>query len=164
MSPSLTRARSLGGYVVDANLSLLNGMAQFLGGLKLAISQNLQAGFVRETGQTLQQLADRQLSHMRQQVGSQAVLTGLAALLGTALVLAGFGWFHVPRPVLVALALVATRMVGPLGQIQQGAQQFRQSATALRKSADGRARTGEVRRQAHRAARTDVLSRRRHRF
>jgi len=121
---SMRRARSHGAFVVDANFSLLNGTAQFLGGLKLAISQNLEAGFVNETSQTLRQLAERQFTHMRQQARAQAVLTILTALIGTGLILCGYGWFHVSPAALVALALVGTRMVGPVGQIYQGAQQF----------------------------------------
>jgi ATP-binding cassette subfamily C protein len=121
---ALTRTRALGGFAFDANLALLSGTAQFLGGLKLAMSQNLEARFVRETSQTLRQLAERQTSFMRQQAWSRAGLAVLAALLGSALLLGGYGWLHVSPAVLVALSLVGTRMVGPAGQIQQGAQQF----------------------------------------
>jgi ABC-type bacteriocin/lantibiotic exporter with double-glycine peptidase domain len=121
---ALTRTRALGGFAFDANLALLSGTAQFLGGLKLAMSQNLEDGFVCETGQTLRQLAERQTSFVRQQAWSRAGLTVLAALLGSALLLAGYGWLHISPAILVALSLVGTRMVGPAGQIQQGAQQF----------------------------------------
>jgi ABC-type bacteriocin/lantibiotic exporter with double-glycine peptidase domain len=55
---------------------------------------------------------------------SRAALTVLAALLGAGLLLVGYGWLAVPPSILVALSLVGTRMVGPAGQIQQGAQQF----------------------------------------
>jgi len=121
---ALTRTRALGGFAMDANLALLSGTAQFLGGLKLAMSQNLEDGFVRETGQTLRQLAERQTSFMRQQAWGRAGLAVLAALLGSALLLTGYGWLHISPAILVALSLVGTRMVGPAGQIQQGAQQF----------------------------------------
>ena len=124
LGASMRRAHSQGAFVVDANLSLLNGTTQFLGGLKLAISQNLEAGFVEETRQTLRRLAERQLAYIRQQARGQAVLASLAALIGTALILAGYGWLHVAPSALVAFALVGTRMMGPAGQIQQGAQQF----------------------------------------
>ncbi len=101
--PMLRRARSLGNYVTEANLSLLNSTTQFLGGLKLAISQNLEDGFVEEAGQTLHQLANRQIGYARQHVRSQAALVSLTALVGGASVLVGFGWFHVAPPVLITL-------------------------------------------------------------
>jgi len=123
-NPMLSRARSLGDYVADANLSLLNATTQFLGGLKLAISQDLQASFVQEIRQVLQQLAERQMRFTRQQVLSQSVLTALFGLLGAAAVVAGLFLFRVSPSLLVALLLIVTRMTGPVGQIQQGAQQF----------------------------------------
>ena len=36
------RARQIGSFVTDANLSLIDDMTQFLGALKLAISQNFK--------------------------------------------------------------------------------------------------------------------------
>ena len=120
----LASARSLGDYVADANLSLLNTTAQFLGGLKLAISQDLQTGFVNEIRQTLRHLADRQLRFVKQHVLTQSGLTALFGLAGAAAVLSGLLWFHVSPSVLVALLLVLTRMTAPVGQIQQAAQQF----------------------------------------
>jgi ABC-type multidrug transport system fused ATPase/permease subunit len=124
LAMTTTRMRALGGFAMEANLALLNGTAQFLGGLKLAISQSLEDGFVRETGETLRHLAERQNRFMRQQALGRAALTVLAALLGAGLLLVGYGWLAVPPSILVALSLVGTRMVGPAGQIQQGAQQF----------------------------------------
>jgi ATP-binding cassette subfamily C protein len=121
---ALTRTHQLGGFVLEANLALLNNTAQFLGGLKLAVSQNLQDGFVRETGETLHALGERQDRFMRQQAWGRIALSVLAAVLGAGLLLAGYGWLHVPSAILLTFALLGARMVGPLGQIQQGAQQF----------------------------------------
>jgi ATP-binding cassette, subfamily C, bacterial len=124
LSGTLARTRQLGGFALEANLALLNNTSQFLGGLKLAISQNLEDGFVRETRETLRQLGERQDYFMRQQTWGRIALTVLAALLGSALLLAGYGWLHAPPAILLTLSLLGTRMVGPMGQIQQGAQQF----------------------------------------
>jgi ABC-type multidrug transport system fused ATPase/permease subunit len=124
LGPMLVRARAAGAFVANANLSLLDSTTQFLGGLKLAISQNLEMDFVEETNQTLGNLAERQINYIKQHVRSQAMIAALSALLGAVLVLAGFGWFHVMPSVLITLLLVATRMIGPVDQIQQGAQQF----------------------------------------
>ncbi|HEY2446881.1 MAG TPA: ATP-binding cassette domain-containing protein [Rhizomicrobium sp.] len=122
--PMLARARSLGDYVADANLSLHNTTSQFLGGLKLAVSQDLQAGFINEIGDTLQHLADRQLRFVKQYVLSHSGLTALFGLAGAASVLAGLLWFHISPALLVILLLVLARMTAPIGQIQQAAQQF----------------------------------------
>jgi ATP-binding cassette, subfamily C, bacterial len=124
LSGTVARTRQLGGFALEANLALLDNTSQFLGGLKLAISQNLEDGFVRETRETLRQLGERQDYFMRQQTWGRIALTVLAALLGSALLLAGYGWLHAPPAILLTLSLLGTRMVGPMGQIQQGAQQF----------------------------------------
>ena len=121
---AMRRVHVLGGFAMEANLALLNGTAQFLGGVKLAISQNLEEGFVHETGETLRHLAERQIRFVRQQAWGRATLTMLAALLGAGLLLAGYRWLAIPSAVLVALSLVGTRIVGPAGQIRQGVQQF----------------------------------------
>jgi ATP-binding cassette, subfamily C, bacterial len=44
LGPMVRRSQRLGRFVTGANLSLLDAVTQFLGGLKLAISQNLQGG------------------------------------------------------------------------------------------------------------------------
>ncbi len=121
---AMNRTRALGAFALEANLALLDNTAQFLGGLKLAISQNLEDGFVRETGETLRQLGERQDQFMRQQTLGRIGLTVLAALLGSALLLAGFGWLRLPPAILVTLALLGVRTVGPIGQMQLGVRQF----------------------------------------
>jgi ATP-binding cassette subfamily C protein len=122
--PMMARARALGGHVEDASLSLLNSTTQFLGGLKLAISQDLQKGYVDETGSILRQLRRHQVHFLRQRVTSQAAITLLFGLFGAAAVLVGLFAIKVPASLLVALLLIVTRMTAPMGQIQQAAQQF----------------------------------------
>jgi ATP-binding cassette, subfamily C, bacterial len=118
------RAHALGRVVTNANLSLLDATAQFLGGLKLAMSQNLQSSFIAEFRQTLHELARRQIDYVRQQSRSRIALSTLSSLVGGLLVLVGFGVFHVAAATLIALLVIITRMIGPIGQIQQGVQQL----------------------------------------
>ena len=118
------RAHALGRVVTNANLSLLDATAQFLGGLKLAMSQNLQSSFIAEFRQTLHELARRQIDYVRQQSRSRIALSTLPTLVGGLLVLVGFGVFHVAAATLIALLVIITRMIGPIGQIQQGVQQL----------------------------------------
>ena len=69
--PMVRRARVVGSFVTDANLSLINDMTQFLGALKLAISQNLQGSFTREFDATLDELRAQQVRYVRQQTVSR---------------------------------------------------------------------------------------------
>lgn len=124
VAPMVARSRSLGDYVADANLSLLDTTAQFMGGLKLAISQNLQPEFIHRVRHLLQNLADRQLRFARQQAFGQSGLIALFGIMGAATVFAGLFWFHVAPALLVAFLLVVARMAGPMEQIHQAAQQF----------------------------------------
>jgi ATP-binding cassette subfamily C protein len=122
--PLLANSRSLGDYVADANLALLDTSTQFMGGLKLAISHDLQSGFVSVIRQTLQSLADRQLRFARQHVLGQSGLITLFGLLGAMIVFCGVFWFHVAPPLLIALLVLVSRMTAPIGQIHQAAEQF----------------------------------------
>jgi ATP-binding cassette subfamily C protein len=121
--PSVRRSYGFGGTITTAQLSLLNSTAQFLNGLKLALSQNLQAGFLVEFRQALAQIRHRQVDFMRRQSGSRLALTTLSAFAGGLLVLIGFGVLHVAPSTLIVLLLVVARMSGPAGQILQGTQQ-----------------------------------------
>jgi ATP-binding cassette subfamily C protein len=122
--PVVRRAHALGRVVTNANLSLLDATAQFLGGLKLAMSQNMQSSFIAEFRQTLHELARRQIDYIRQQSRSRIALSTLSSLVGGLLLLVGFGVFHVAAATLIALLVIITRMIGPVGQIQQGVQQL----------------------------------------
>jgi ABC-type multidrug transport system fused ATPase/permease subunit len=124
MIPVLRRARNLGRFISTANHSLLDTTTQFLSGLKLALSQDLQGTFVGEFRQTLRGLTDRQREYfVRQSIGRTALVT-LSAFVGAAVVLVGYGVLGLPAPILFAFLLVVARMSGPTAQIQQGFQQL----------------------------------------
>ena len=120
----LSQARSVGTALAERNYSLLNITSRFLGGLKLAISQNLKPAFLREFDSTLEQLGRRQVSYARQQSFIRFALTALSGVVGATLVLIGIGVFHITAPVLITLLLIISRTTGPASQIQQDAQQF----------------------------------------
>ena len=122
MVPVLRRARALGRFLTVANLSLLDSASQFLSGLKLALSQDLQGGFVAEYRETMRSLKSRQQRYYRQQTRGRVWLTTVTALVGAVVVLVGFGVFHLPAPLLITFLLVVARMSGPAMQIQQGFQ------------------------------------------
>jgi ATP-binding cassette subfamily C protein len=121
--PLVRRSQVLGRFVTESNLSMLSAASQFLGGLKLAISQNLQASFTREFGETLRLLTARQVDNVRQSAFARLAFNMLASAVGAVIVLVGFGVLHTPTTILIPLLLIISRMNGPVTQIQQGIQQ-----------------------------------------
>lgn len=122
--PLIARSRSLGDFVADANLSLLDVTTQFMGGLKLAISQNLEPAFVHHVRQMLQNLAARQLRFARQQALAQTGLIALFGIVAVIVVSAGLFWLRIAPPLLIAFLLIVARMTAPMEQIHQAVQQF----------------------------------------
>jgi ATP-binding cassette subfamily C protein len=130
--PGVQRTHGLGGTMTNANLSLLRLTAHFLGGLKIAMSQNLQTAFVAEFRQSLHEQTQLQVDAARHQTRRRLALTTVSALSAAALVLVGFGLFDIAPPILIALLLIVTRMVGPIGQVQQSVQQIALALPAFR--------------------------------
>ena len=127
---ALRRSRELGAELTDASFKLTDDTNQFLGGLKLAFSQNLQAGFVDEFRQTLSYSAAREVAFARQRSIGQVALTGLAAAIAGAALLLGFGVFATSPSSLLALLVVLVRMSGPAAQIQHNLQYIAHSLPA----------------------------------
>jgi ATP-binding cassette, subfamily C, bacterial len=133
LRPALGRSRQLGANLTDANLTLVTGTTQFLGGLKLAISQDLERAFVRNFKTTLARAADQRVAFARQRAATQLTLTTAAALLGGLVILIGVGVVGVGPAALIAFLVVLARMIGPATQIQAGAQQLFHSLPAYGK-------------------------------
>jgi ATP-binding cassette subfamily C protein len=144
LGPMARRAQQVGRYVTNANLSLLDAATQFLGGLKLAISQNLQGSFTREFREILLGLAKRQVDAVRQRTYARLGLNLLSSAVGAAILLIGFGWLHVPATLLIALLLIISRMNGPVSQIQQGLQQIALALPAYDKMVELKAELASV--------------------
>ncbi len=133
LAPTLRRTQEVGRYLTEANLNLLDAASQFLGGLKLAVSQNLQGAFTSEFRDTLTGVAKRQVDNVRQRSYARLTVNLLSSSVAGVIVLIGFGFLHVPAAVLIALLLIISRMSGPVGQIQQGLQQVAFSLPAYEK-------------------------------
>jgi ATP-binding cassette subfamily C protein len=133
LGSTVKRARMHGLFVANSNLSLMNSTAQFLGGIKLAVSQNLQDSFVAEFQSTLRELTSRQVAYTRQRTNTHLAATTLSALVAALAVLIGFGVMNVAPSLLIAVLYLLARMNGPAMQIQQGAQQFATSLPAYEK-------------------------------
>jgi ATP-binding cassette subfamily C protein len=141
MLPLVGRAYRLGAQVTRGNLTLIDTTSQFLGGLKLAIGQNLQPAFLREFRRTVDELSARQLDFVRRQTRMRAVSAMLTMVAAGLLLIAGVGVFEASSATLIALIVVVARMTGPAMQIQQGAQQL---ARLLPGYASMRALEGEL--------------------
>ena len=120
--PLVARAYGLGSEMARGNASLMDTTTQFLGGLKLAIGQNLQPAFLMEFRRTLDQLSTRQLDFVRRQVLARAATTLLTMTAAGLLVLAGIGLFHATSAAVIALVVIIIRMSGPATQIYQDLQ------------------------------------------
>ncbi|MBS0472126.1 MAG: ABC transporter ATP-binding protein [Proteobacteria bacterium] len=129
--PALRRARAMGHYLVIANLGMTESASQFLGGLKLALSQDLQGTFVAEYRETMLGLRRQQRRYFHLQTRWRTWATTLTAIVGASVVLIGFAEFHIPAPILITFLIVIGRMAGPATMVQQGFQQLAQGLPAF---------------------------------
>ncbi|GAA0528103.1 hypothetical protein GCM10008941_04340 [Rhizomicrobium palustre] len=120
----LRRSRQFGIHTTNTNLELLDNTMQFLGGLKLAISQNAQPSFADAFKGSLAKLTREQISFSRQFALTGVAGTTISFAVGATGVLVGFGLLHLEPAVLVTLLLVIGRMSGPAFQLQQGIHQI----------------------------------------
>ena len=122
MFPLVQSAYGLGTDMTRGGFSLMDTTSQFLGGLKLAIGQDLQPAFLSEFRRTVDQLSARQIAFFRRQTLTRAATTLLTTLAAALLVLAGVGLFHATSATLIGLVVVIVRMTGPATQIYQDLQ------------------------------------------
>jgi ATP-binding cassette subfamily C protein len=122
--PALRRARQHGRFVTDANLSLIDDATQFLGALKLAISQNLQKSFIRQFQTTLNELGTQQVRYIREQTITGLTVSTLSGVIGAIAMLLGIAVFDISASVLLTLLLIVSRMTAPAIQLQLDAQNF----------------------------------------
>jgi ATP-binding cassette subfamily C protein len=133
LRPVLRRSRELGGALTDANLHLVTATTQFLGGLKLALSQNLEAGFLRGFKITLADATARQIQFSRQRTSIQLWLTSTAALVAGIVILLGVGVFETAPATLIGFLFVLARINGPALQLQAALQNIFHSLPAYTK-------------------------------
>lgn len=136
MRPFLRRAKHLGKNLTEANLRMMTSTSQFLGGLKLALSQGLQLSFLQSFGSTLDAAAQRRVAFVRQRTQTQLIVTTAGAIVGSLVILGGVGIFAAAPATLLAFLFILSRMVGPLSQIQLGSQHVFHSLPAYGKIKD----------------------------
>ena len=121
--PVLRRAGGLGRSLAWRRAELSHGAAQLLGGLKVAMAQNLQHAFIAEFETTARAMSADRLEFMRRFSRSRITGTTVGALAGAAIVLVGIA-VGTPVVALIAAVAVFTRMIGPVTTIGQSAQQI----------------------------------------
>ncbi|MET0273693.1 MAG: ABC transporter ATP-binding protein, partial [Phenylobacterium sp.] len=124
MIVTLRRARDVGVGVGQASQALMSITTGFLGGLKAAVAQNTQAGFVGEFQAAQAQMRAHQLAFIRGQTRSRLVVATVSALAGAVVVWFGFRDLAAQPAVLITVILVFARMTGPLLVLQQASQQL----------------------------------------
>ena len=124
LAPMLRKTFAMGGYASEANLHLTHSAGQFLSGLKLAVSQDLQDGFVAEIEETAERLGARRLEMTRRMTARSLLVSSVGAVGGAAVVLVGYGVMKAEPAVLMTTLLVMVRISGPALRLQQGLQQF----------------------------------------
>ncbi|HEY0112478.1 MAG TPA: ABC transporter ATP-binding protein [Allosphingosinicella sp.] len=122
LRPVVRRSRDLGLGLIASNLGLVTTTTEFLGGLKLAISQNLQSSFLGEFEEALNLAGERRVQFARQRSSAQATLGAIAAAVGGLSVLMGVGVLGLSPAAAIAFIFILARMNGPTSQIQNGAQ------------------------------------------
>jgi len=130
LASTLRRAFDLGAQQSGAGMRMMDVTGQFLTGLKLAISQDLQGRFVSEYKESLDALALRQVDYVRRMQRRRLVLTLFTTGTTAVVVLVGFGFMKLPAAILFTVLLVLVRTGGPLGQLQQASQQIAQALPA----------------------------------
>lgn len=120
----LGRAHRVGAQLSRAGIALMHETTQFLGGLKLAASQNRQANFVDEFEASLAALKGQQLAFARQQALSRLAATVISGLVAALIAFAGLTVLDTPPPVLIAMLLIFVRISGPAMQIGQTTQRL----------------------------------------
>ena len=132
LRPVLRHSRALGTQLTESNLALVTSTTQFLGGLKLALSQNLQRSFVEEFEDTLGHAGSRRVEFTRQRTRAQLALTSTAAFVAGVAMLVGVGLLDASPTALIAFLFVLARMNGPVMVIQGAAQHIFHSLPAYR--------------------------------
>lgn len=120
----LRRGYRLGSLITRGYLDLTHVVGQLLGGLKLAMSQNLQASFIAEFEETIADVKRQEMEFLRQYANSQASFSTVYGLAGATCAFIGFGLMEMPAPLMITLLLILARMNGPALQILRSAQQF----------------------------------------
>jgi ATP-binding cassette subfamily C protein len=123
---TLRQAGVLGERTVTANMRIADSLVQYLGGLKLAVSQDLQRSYVTEMEAAVHVISKDQIAFVRAQSKGQCLFGILAALVGVLISAIGLA-LHIAPGTLVGFLIILVRMSGPAILLRQNAQQLGQA-------------------------------------
>lgn len=109
----MRQSYATGSQMTKRQLALMHSAGQFLGGLKLAMGQNMQSTFVNEFETSLQDMTRQQVAFSNQQTHSQLGFSTLSILASVACAYVGIGVLDMPVAMVIPLLLVLSRMSGP---------------------------------------------------
>ncbi|URW75165.1 ABC transporter ATP-binding protein/permease [Sphingomonas donggukensis] len=121
--PATRRASRMGLAMSRGSFRMLDSSGQFLGGLKMAIAQNMAPAFAAESNAIGVRLTEQLRAYQRYQTRIGLVSSSAIALIGAALAFAGVA-IGIPTVTLIATLAVLGRMSGPVRTLQQNLQQF----------------------------------------
>jgi ATP-binding cassette subfamily C protein len=120
----VNRSKVLGRTIIEAHVSMAEGAAAFMGGLKLAFAQNLEQGFVDSYAAAAASSVRDRVQFTALQSTLRNLTSGGAALAGAATLLIGVEVFHLSAAVLITLLVVLSRMGALATTVQHGVQQI----------------------------------------
>ncbi len=120
----LGATRDIGAKVTAANMAIMVELGRFLGGLKAAMSQNMDAAFVVGFRRDLDLAARQQIAFVNRQAALRVMWSLLGAAVACGVLMLGYFVLRSPPAVLLALLVVLARVAGPAAQIQSGMQQI----------------------------------------
>lgn len=133
LRPMLSRVRAIGTKYTATQITLANGTIQFLGGLKLAMSQNLQHSYVRGFETSIAEAVQHQIGFTRRRTIASLTLTASVSLVAGIWILWGVGVMQTPIPVLATFLFILTRMSGIAARLQNASQHIAHSLPAYEK-------------------------------
>ncbi len=120
----VNRSKVLGRTIIEAHVSMAEGAAAFMDGLKLAFAQNLEQGFVDGYAAAAARSVGDRVQFTALQSTLRNLTSGGAALAGAMTLLMGVEVFHLSAAVLITLLVVLSRMGVLAATVQQGVQQI----------------------------------------
>jgi ATP-binding cassette subfamily C protein len=124
LKPLFRRSRELGTILNETSLGLVTSTTHFLGGLKLALSQNLQGSFVAKFRSLLDEVKTNRVEFARQRALAQVAFTAIPASIAALVILIGIGVMDTHPPLVIGFLLVLGRMAGPATRVQGSLQQI----------------------------------------
>ncbi len=127
----LGHAARHGEALVRQDLSMTESALRFLAGLKLAMAQDLQAGFVATYARASEAALHSRVEFVRLMSVARNLSAVFAALAAGLAVLAGLTVLEVAPATLIAFVVLLSRTTAPAALVQQGVQQLAHSRPAF---------------------------------